>query len=71
MEVFVIAAIYICIIVFDFIPLIRMRQKKEARIYLLLLIISLGIILLPNFVDVPSAADLMKSIVGSIIKIPQ
>lgn len=71
MEYVIVASAYILVLIFDFSPLIRKRQKKEAAVYGALVIISLGILIARNLTDFPSITELITRAVGSVIDIGQ
>jgi multisubunit Na+/H+ antiporter MnhB subunit len=69
METVIIALVYILLLIFDFLPLVKKRQKKEAVIYGVLILLSLGILAAHYMFEFPSITELISKAVGSVIKI--
>lgn len=67
MELTVILCFYFFIIIFDFYPIAKKKNKKESWVYLVTLIFTFCILTLYGLdVTVPSPAILIKSIIISI-----
>jgi hypothetical protein len=71
METVIIALVYISLIIFDFWPLAKGRQKKETVIYGVIFILSLGILAAHYLFKMPSISELVAKAVESVVKVPQ
>lgn len=68
MKIAIVLILYISIIIFDFIPLVKKRNKKEIWFYLSILIVTFIVILLDSIdINVPSPALLIKIIIESVL----
>ncbi|HHT38562.1 MAG TPA: hypothetical protein GXZ95_04025 [Mollicutes bacterium] len=68
MNLAIVLIFYTFIIIFDFIPLIKKKLKKEIWIYSTILIITFIVILLDSIgINVPSPALLFKTIIESFL----
>ena len=67
MNIAIVLILYIFIIIFDFIPLVKKRLKKEMWFYLSTLIVTFIVILLDSMdINIPSPVLLIKIIIESI-----
>lgn len=69
MEAVIIALVYISLLIFDFWPLAKGRQKKEAVIYGTIFLLSLGIIAAHYMFEFPSISELVAKAIGSVVKV--
>ncbi len=69
MVTFLVIVLYLFVVLFDFLPMIKNGKKKECWVYSVLLFISFCVILLFSLdIAVPSPMIFIKQVVGIFMK---
>ena len=67
MRITIILILYFFIIIFNFLPVIKEKQKKEIWIYSAFLFVSFIVLVLNNFsVKLPSPTNMISDFIGSV-----
>lgn len=64
MEIFIIILLYFIVIFFDFLPVIKQKNKKQSILYLCILSLSFCMLILVNLnVELPMASKLIANMI--------
>ena len=65
----IVILLYICVVLFDFLPSKKTRSKKESVIYCTLLFVSFSVLVLFTFdIRVPGPSEPIRNIVEKLFK---
>jgi len=65
----IVILLYVCVVLFDFIPSKKHRSKKESIVYCFLLSVSFCVLILYSFdIKVPGPSEPIRNVVEKLFK---